>query len=304
MDIKMEGVTAYEEGNGLIFQSEKPLYILANRENYDFKYENKINNHYYNNPSLKRVLVERNGIAVVTTVEEIQGKFFTNITVLLDTTLDNLTLMNLFRTVIETISTTSWDVDALNKNRLDNELGNFYNTIFVACRLKSDVALPFDISLFYEVKEIVEEALRESFKALGYPRNIVKYLADSKISLDDIEKIAMDLSNKDETIIQNNFRNQLIHNLEDINIIAYIVEIIRLEEDYKHQRIADIDFDTNSVEHISEFMGSIIAKQIAGVDALSNFKKYNENTSEILNNLEPFTRSIVLGLIAGCITNL
>lgn len=304
MDIEMEGVTAYEEGNGLIFQSENPLYILANRENYDFKYETRINNHYYNNPALERVLVERNGIAVVTTVEEIQGKFFTNITVLIDTALDNLTLMNLFRTVVETISTTSWDVDALNKNRLDNELGNFYNTIFIACRRKSDVALPFDISLFYEVKEIAEEALRESFKALGYPRNIVKYLADCNVSLDDMEKLAVDLSNKDKTAIQNNFRNQLIHTLEDISIIAYIVEIIRLEEDYKHQRIADIDFDINSAKHISEFMGSIIAKHIAGEDALSDFKKFNENSSGILNELEPFTRSMVLGLIAGCLTDL
>ena len=99
MDIELDGIISYEEGNGLIFESEEPLYILANRENYDFKYSNKINNHYYNNPLLDRILVERNGIAVVSTVEEIQGKFFTNITVLIDTSLDNLTLMNLFRTV-------------------------------------------------------------------------------------------------------------------------------------------------------------------------------------------------------------
>ena len=47
MDIELDGIISYEEGNGLIFESEEPLYILANRENYDFKYSNKINNHYY-----------------------------------------------------------------------------------------------------------------------------------------------------------------------------------------------------------------------------------------------------------------
>ena len=235
MDIELDGIISYEEGNGLIFESEEPLYILANRENYDFKYSNKINNHYYNNPLLDRILVERNGIAVVSTVEEIQGKFFTNITVLIDTSLDNLTLMNLFRTVSETISTTSWDVNALNKNRLDNQLGNFYNTIFIACRKKSEVSLPFDISLFYEVKEIVDEALRQSFKVLGYPRNIVKYLRDANISLDIIEDVARKVTTKD--ITHNVFVNQLENILDDVNIVAYIVAIIRLEEDYNNERI-------------------------------------------------------------------
>lgn len=298
MDIELDGIISYEEGNGLIFESEEPLYILANRENYDFKYSNKINNHYYNNPRLDRILVERNGIAVVSTVEEIQGKFFTNITVLIDTSLDNLTLMNLFRTVSETISTTSWDVNALNKNRLDNQLGNFYNTIFIACRKKSEVSLPFDISLFYEVKEIVDEALRQSFKVLGYPRNIVKYLRDANISLDTIEDVARKVTNKD--ITHNVFVNQLENILDDVNIVAYIVAIIRLEEDYNNERIV-IKNNTN-IENTANILCLNMVNQIAGKEAVSVFNKIKDDLK--LLEFEPFTKGIVMALVSGCIVKL
>lgn len=298
MDIELDGIISYEEGNGLIFESEEPLYILANRENYDFKYSNKINNHYYNNPRLDRILVERNGIAVVSTVEEIQGKFFTNITVLIDTSLDNLTLMNLFRTVSETISTTSWDVNALNKNRLDNQLGNFYNTIFIACRKKSEVSLPFDISLFYEVKEIVDEALRQSFKVLGYPRNIVKYLRDANISLDTIEDVARKVTTKD--ITHNVFVNQLENILDDVNIVAYIVAIIRLEEDYNNERIV-IKNNTN-IENTANILCLNMVNQIAGKEAVSVFNKIKDDLK--LLEFEPFTKGIVMALVSGCIVKL
>lgn len=298
MDIELDGISSYEEGNGLIFESEEPLYILANRENYDFKYSNKINNHYYNNPRLDRILVERNGIAVVSTVEEIQGKFFTNITVLIDTSLDNLTLMNLFRTVSETISTTSWDVNALNKNRLDNQLGNFYNTIFIACRKKSEVSLPFDISLFYEVKEIVDEALRQSFKVLGYPRNIVKYLRDANISLDTIEDVARKVTTKD--ITHNVFANQLENILDDVNIVAYIVAIIRLEEDYNNERIV-IKNNTN-IENTANILCLNMVNQIAGKEAVSVFNKIKDDLK--LLEFEPFTKGIVMALVSGCIVKL
>lgn len=298
MDIELDGIISYEEGNGLIFESEEPLYILANRENYDFKYSNKINNHYYNNPRLDRILVERNGIAVVSTVEEIQGKFFTNITVLIDTSLDNLTLMNLFRTVSETISTTSWDVNALNKNRLDNQLGNFYNTIFIACRKKSEVSLPFDISLFYEVKEIVDEALRQSFKVLGYPRNIVKYLRDANISLDIIEDVARKVTTKD--ITHNVFVNQLENILDDVNIVAYIIAIIRLEEDYNNERIV-IKNNTN-IENTANILCLNMVNQIAGKEAVSVFNKIKDDLN--LLEFEPFTKGIVMALVSGCIVKL
>lgn len=168
MNTSIEGVNITEKGNGLLFQFDKPCYVLANRDNFDFQHLNEFDNHYYNEEGLERILVEKNGICAVTTVEYFEKKFFTNITLILDVKLDNITLLNIYRTVIETISTVSWQVGAINHDDLSNKLGNYYNMVYIACEDKSDKIISFDISLFYEVKELVSEALNKSFKNLGY----------------------------------------------------------------------------------------------------------------------------------------
>ncbi|MDD6286278.1 hypothetical protein [Candidatus Methanosphaera massiliense] len=167
MELEMNGVIAYEKYNGLVIESEEPLYVLANRKGYDFKYATKFDNHYYNNPSLKRFKIEKDGILVISTVEYLEKKYFTNISLILDVKLDNLTMINLYRTVVESIASTSWMANAINKDKLDNKVGNFYNIIFIACRSEADVNISFDISLFYEVKELVNEALEKSFDNLN-----------------------------------------------------------------------------------------------------------------------------------------
>lgn len=168
MDVNMDGVSISKKGNGILIQSQTPFYVLANRDYFDFQYITEFDNHYYNNENLERILVERNGISVITTVEYFENKFFTNITILLDVKLDNITLLNIYRTAVETISTVSWQVNAINRDDLSNKLGNYYNMIYVACRGESEKLIAFDISLFYEVKELLEEALTSSFEKLGY----------------------------------------------------------------------------------------------------------------------------------------
>lgn len=168
LDVNMDGVRISKKGNGILIQSQTPFYVLANRDYFDFQYVTEFDNHYYNNENLERILVERNGISVITTVEYFENKFFTNITILLDVKLDNITLLNIYRTAVETISTVSWQVNAINRDDLSNKLGNYYNMIYVACRGESEKLIAFDISLFYEVKELLEEALTSSFEKLGY----------------------------------------------------------------------------------------------------------------------------------------
>lgn len=167
----MDGVNISKRGNGIIIQSQSPFYVLANRDNFDFRYISEFDNHYYNLENLERILVEKDGISVITTVEFFENKFFTNITILLDVELDNITLLNIYRTAVETISTVSWQVNAINRDELSNKLGNYYNMIYVACRGESEKIIAFDISLFYEVKELLEEALTKSFEKIGYTKN-------------------------------------------------------------------------------------------------------------------------------------
>ncbi len=306
MNIEMENITAYNKENGLVIESQEPMYILANRKGYDFTYANSFDSHYFNNPDLERVVIHEDGITVISTSEILNGKFFTNISVLLDTDLDNITMMNIYRTVVETISSTSWDVDARNDDKLDNATGNYYNIVFIACRSKSDVSLSFDISLFYEVKDLVDKALRKSFDMLGYPRDIIKYMEDMGITIDAMEDAAMELVvgvDESEEEIRAKFRKTLLHALEDINVISYLDAALRLEEDYQHYRIRGVNVDDDPAYlYMDEIMGMAIANQISGTKALFNFRIYDTKKPGILGVLGPSADDIIGGLIAGCMS--
>ena len=168
MKVNLDGINISKIHSGLLFHSEEDLYILANQSRYDFQYAKEFDNHYLNQEGIDWIVIEEDGILVVGSVEIINNKFFTNISVILDVELDNLIMLNIYKIIIESISTTAYKCGAINSNVLDNELGNFYNIIFVACRGKSEVNLSFDITLFYEVKDYVEKALTRCFNNLGY----------------------------------------------------------------------------------------------------------------------------------------
>ncbi|RAP51506.1 MAG: hypothetical protein BZ138_05095 [Methanosphaera sp. rholeuAM270] len=163
MKISIDGVRADFINNGIMFEFETPFYVLANRDGFDFKYLKKFDNHYANKANLERVLVQENGISVVSTVEFFEDKYFTNISIFLDANLDNITLLNIFRVVTESISTVAYQKGAFNRDELSNQLGNYYNMVYVSCRDKSEKIISFDISLYYEVKELVSKALEKSF---------------------------------------------------------------------------------------------------------------------------------------------
>lgn len=166
MKINFEGLTVSPISNGILFKSETPFYILANRDGFDFCYVKEFDNHYANHLNLERILVEAHGISVVTTVEYFENKYFTNVSIFLDVNLDNITILNIYRVITESISTVAYECGAVNNDELSNKLGNYYNMVYVACRKESEKPIAFDISLFYEVKDLVSEALRKSFNLI------------------------------------------------------------------------------------------------------------------------------------------
>ncbi len=309
MQINKPEVKITEKNNGLVFNSKKPLYVLANRSGFDFKNVTEFDNHYLNNSELEPVIKSANGITVVATVELIKDKFYTNVSMFFDAELDNISIINLYRTIIETISTSSWDVDAINKDELDNELGNFYNTIFIACTGKSEKELPFDISLFYDAKDLLDKTLREALDKLGYPKDVIKYMESMGVTIDSMVDAGMAMvvgvDDQTEDEIREQLRKQIFHALEDINVISYLVAAIRLEEDYEHHRIRGINVDDDPAYlYMDEIMGMAIANQIAGTKAIFNFKRYDEAKPGVLGVLGPSVDDIIGGLIAGCMSKI
>ena len=166
MEINLDGISVEKYFTGLLFKSKTPLFILANRDDYDFVYSNEFDNHYLNNQNIDVFSLEEDGIYVASSVEIIDGKYFTNVSVILDVKLDTFTITNIFKTCVEAISYVSWTKEAFNDDQLYNDVGNYYNTIFVACRGRLEKTLAFDISLYYQLKELLNDALTKSFDYL------------------------------------------------------------------------------------------------------------------------------------------
>ncbi|OED30561.1 phosphatidylglycerophosphatase [Methanosphaera sp. WGK6] len=133
-------------------------------------------------------------------------------------------------------------------------------------------------------------------------------MEDIGVTLENMEDAAMELVvgvDEDEKIIREKFRKQLLHSLEDINVISYLVAAIRLEEDYEHYRIREVNVDDDPAYlYMDEIMGMAIANQIAGTKAIFNFKLYDEKKPGILSVLGPSVDDIIGGLIAGCMSKI
>lgn len=291
MKIDIEGISTSKIDNGIKIESDEDMYILGNIHGYDFQNKKSFNNHYSNNPELKRVVIQRHGISVISSIEKFKDKFFTNISVLIDEKLDNITMLFIYNTIHQTISTTLWKNNAIAKDKLDNELGNFYNVVYIACRGKSEKYLPYDISLFYEVKEILDEALNESLQNLNYPIKIIQTLKDHHITLDMIDKLALKF---DKNIDIQQFNNILLELLKNPDIIAYLNMSLHLKDDIKNNTISELQTQKPDYK-------KIITKPIA------NITKDTTNTLNLIYQKLPHITiddNIIIGLITATITNM
>ncbi len=299
MKVDAEGITITRRNTGIVFQSEIPMYVLANRNGFIFQHVREFDNHYLNNPTLERFLVERNGITVVSTVEYFVDKFFTNISVILDVELDNNTLMNVYRTVVESISSTLYEVNAINKDDLANKLGNHYNMIFVACKGKYDKKIAFDLSLLYEVKELVDESLKKSLKAIGYPKTIIQALEDKSLSLKYIEDVAMKSIPCSNNKIHEKLQNEIILSLNNVTVVSLIKSILNLECDIQNNSITEINGKKDLEEYL-ETMSISISNIISNNDIAPN----NKIDNSIIKDLDSYSSAIIKGLINGYLSNI
>ena len=295
IDIDIEGIKVSQADNGLKIEScSDPFYIFGNITGYDFKSNHSFYNHYLNDPINKQVKVERNGIAVIASVEYFNEKFFVNISAILDTKLDNMALLYAYNAILQTISTTQWDENAIATSKIDNELGNFYNIVFVACRGEPEKVIPFDISLFYELKEITQEAISLSLKQIGYPKDITHFLNLKGRTVDDMCNVASVI---DSSIDIDKFKDILLDALDDSNVIQLIDGALCIDEDISRSRIRSID---KKAGVMNETIGLILARYIAGGDLKFSFNEY-QNIDQ-LSNITSKTSDVILGLIIGCLS--
>ena len=233
-----------------------------------------------------------------------------NIVVILDKKLDSGTLLELFKAVIEAKFAALWDYGVINHFSFD-PLDGGRESILVACSGSQEVTesgiFEDQLNLQNMVEECVRDAVGGALRNCGFPKNVMDFINDVGIEVEDLVEAGMELLVGVEVNeeIRIKLHNQILKSLEDLNVVSFIIAGIRLEEDYEKHRVKGVNVDDDPAYLYSdEVMGMSVANQIAGTKAIFNFKRYDEAKPGVIANLGPVLDDIFAGLIAGCMSKI
>jgi alpha-ribazole phosphatase CobZ len=286
---------SYDEENNNIadflkkYDVMEPAAIISGR----FNFKNGVN-------------ITTNNVTVITTLDEDYNSGTTTI-VLLKGKFDEKTLLKLFKTVIEAKTAALWDMGIIN-GFCDLFDPRKEDNILLACEGLEEAKSSFKVDVVgLQIAECVKKANTQLMGRFGYPKDILDYMADAGVNVEDLVEAGMQLCvGVDSTPeLYNKLENQILKSLEDLNVISLIIAGIRLEEDYAKHRVSGVDVDDDPAYLYSdEVLGMAIANQIAGTKAIFNFKRYDEEKPGIIGTLGPVLDDIFAGLVAGSMSKI
>ncbi len=242
--------------------------------------------------------------ALVTTYNE--QKLFMSILVLVDQNLDNKTLLKLFKSTIDAKNAALWDMGVINHFSFDPLDLEDNESILVASKGSEGIVTDDELYMLVKnVQQTVREAVKKSLRQCGYPKDVLNYMSDVGVEVDDLVDAGMELVVGVEKTkeIRLKLKQQIYHSLEDLNVVSFIIAGIRLEEDYEKHRVKGVNVDDDPAYLYSdEVFGMSIANQIAGTKAIFNFKRYDEAKPGVISKLGPVLDDVFAGLVAGCIS--
>jgi alpha-ribazole phosphatase CobZ len=245
-----------------------------------------------------------NVTALVTSYNE--QKLFLSILVLVDHDLDNKTLLKLFKTTIDAKNAALWDMGVINHFSFDPLDLEDDESILIASKGSADIVNPDESYILVKnVQQSVREAVKKSLSHCGFPKDVLDYMNDVGVGVDDLVDAGMELVvGVEKTVeIRLKLKQQIYHSLEDLNVVSFIIAGIRLEEDYEKHRVSGVDVDDDPAYLYSdEVFGMSIANQISGTKAIFNFKRYDEAKPGVISKLGPVLDDVFAGLVAGCIS--
>ncbi len=228
----------------------------------------------------------------------------TGIVVFVDEYLNNKTLLNLFKATSDAKLAALWDLGVVNCFSFDPLDCSGDDSILVACKGETkDKNLQSEVELYQMVSKCVRKATVESLKKQGLPKDVLGFMEDVGVRVEDLVDAGMELIVEVEKTeeIREKLRKQVLKSLEDLNVVAFVVSAIRLEEDFEKHRIRGVNVDDDPAYLYSdEVFGLAVSNQIAGTKATFNFKRYDEAKPGILSTLGPMLDDVFAGIIAGC----
>lgn len=229
----------------------------------------------------------------------------------IDKVLSPKTLLKIFRTV------TSTKAKVLADMALPLHIQNILNTDDFLAVLSNipegngelDINnAEYDDIDFEELKmrigDAVEISIEDAFEKLGLTFGILDYLVSQGILIGDLVEAGMGLVSDDEITpeIKDRMESQILKSLADINVVMLLASAMRLEEDFRANRIRE--FDTSDYAYSDEVLGFAIANQIAGTKAVLNYRRYIEAKPGIIWGLPQIIDDAFAGLIAGCVSKI
>lgn len=270
------------------------------------------------------IITEKNVTAIVSTdyprksidvgISPVDEKYFLsdvfiNTLVIINENLDFNTILKLFKTAVEAITSSLWDLDvnnSLNRNILYNDEDE---SLLMACTgfRPSKLTMEEMVELKRSVHKCVDAAVSNSMRNNGFPKTIIDYIRDNGVEVDDLVQAGFELlvGIEETPELRLELRNQILKSLKDVNVIALVMAGIRLEGDFNRQRIAGVDvYNDPAYLYADEVLGMAIANHIAGTKAIFNFKRYDEEKPGIIRGLGPILDDIFAGIVAGCMSKI
>ncbi|MDD3984784.1 MAG: phosphatidylglycerophosphatase A [Methanobacterium sp.] len=236
------------------------------------------------------------------------NKLFLSILLFIKHDLDTKTLIMILKSVIDSKAAALWDMGVINHFSFDPFDLEDNESIIIASTGSNDTISPQKTNILVkEVQSGVRQAVNNALGYNGYPKDVLEYMRDVGVEVDDLVDAGMELvvGVEETPEICEKLRKQIYHSLEDLNVVSFIIAGIRLEEDYEKHRVLGVDVDVDPAYLYSdEVFGMSVANQIAGTKAIFNFKRYDEEKPGIISKLGPVLDDIFAGLIAGCMSKI
>jgi alpha-ribazole phosphatase CobZ len=259
--------------------------------------------------SIKSEIVTIGPVSAIITIgneqtrSTILGDIFKSTIVVVNQALDQGILLKLILDIQKTVTTVLW-----NSGVKDTYNEYHPHPILIVCK---DVEKSADPNEILEIEDLtrkcVEKAISLALKDLGHPPSITQILSASGVEIDDLVAAGAELlvGVDDSPELHAKIKGQLLKSLQDINVISLVLAGLRVEDDYQHHRVRDVDVDDDPAYlYADEVLGMAIANQIAGTKAIFNFKRYDENKPGIISRLGPMLDDVCAGLVAGCMSRI
>ena len=163
--------------------------------------------------------------------------------------------------------------------------------------------IDFD-ELKMRIADAIEISIEDAFEKLGLTFGILDYLVSQGILIGDLVEAGMELVSDDDITseLTDRMESQILKSLSDINVVMLLASSMRLEEDFRANRIRE--FDSSDDVYSDEVLGFAIANQIAGTKAVLNYRRYIEAKPGIIRGLPQIIDDAFAGLIAGCVSKI